>query len=238
MPQHVDELDTRQARIARNEAAFRETNEQIDALNAAGAQLPAFQIVCECGSHSCLETFTVAVGEYEAVRAHGDRFLLKAGHDASDVESVVERHGTYVVVAKNAGAPAAIARATDPRADSPVTDDETARRIAENESRFRDANEQIEAAVLRHEADASTLPFVCECGRPRCMRIIRLSVDEYERVRVDSRYFLCAPGHEIVGENIGRVIRENDTYVVFEKLGAAGEVAAERDPRAVDAERA
>ena len=234
MAERLQELDERQTRIARNEAAFRETNEQIETLNAVGAQLPAFPVVCECGSERCMETFTVTVGEYEAVRADGDRFLIRPGHEAPDVESVVERHGTYVVVRKHPGAPAEVARAAGRRADEHAVGEEIARRIAENEAMFRDANERIEEAVLRLEADASTLPFVCECGRPRCMRILRLSVDDYESVRQDPRHFLCSPGHEIVGEDLGRVVRTTEKYVVVEKVGLAGEVAVERDPRSGD----
>ena len=44
-------------------------------------------------------------------------------------------------------------------------DPELARRIAENEARFRAANEKIEGARLRLEADPITVPFVCECVR-------------------------------------------------------------------------
>ena len=47
---------------------------------------------------------------------------------------------------------------------------EMARRIGENEARFRAANEKIENAALRLQPDMKTLPFVCECGRPECLR--------------------------------------------------------------------
>ncbi len=230
----LNELGDRQARIARNEAAFRSANEQIQALNAAGAAMPAFQIVCECGSTACLQAFTVAVGEYEDVRAHPDRLLIVAGHEAPDVESVVSRHGAFVVVEKHDGRPTALAEESDPRHPQSGSGDEITRRIAENEARFRDANENIEEAVLRLEGEAPSLPLVCECGRARCMKILRLSIEDYERARASPRYFVCSPGHEMVGENLGRVVERTNRYVIVEKLGEAGEIAEERDTRFSD----
>jgi hypothetical protein len=221
----------RAERIARNEAAFRETNEQIDALNAAGAKLPEFPVVCECGSDDCVLVLTVDARKYDEVRAHPDRFLVKSGHEIPDVESVVERHGDFVVVEKHAGAPRQMAQETETRAGAGVVDDEVARRIAENEARFRDANERIEEAVLRLEPDAHTLPFVCECGRPECLTTIRLTIAEYETAREDPRFFVCEPGHEILGPGLGRVVRETSKFVIVEKLGEAGRVAERRDPR-------
>ena len=218
-------------RIARNEASFRETNEQIDALNEAGAQLPEIPIVCECGSDDCVLVLTVDAGKYDEVRGHPDRFLVKAGHEIPDVESVVERLGDFSVVEKHVGVPQQMAEGTDTRAGTGVVDDEMARRIAENEARFRDANERIEDAVLRLEPNAETIPFVCECGRPECLTTLRLTIAEYEAAREDPRFFLCEPGHEILGSRLGRVVRETPKVVIVEKLGEAGRVAEERDPR-------
>jgi hypothetical protein len=115
-------------------------------------------------------------------------------------------------------------------------DPATARRIAENESRFREANEKIEDAALRLEPDATTLPFVCECGRSECLQTIRLSLRDYEQARQQGTFFVCAPGHEITGEGVGRVVRQTDDFVIMEKLGLAGAIAEERDPRAAEIE--
>jgi hypothetical protein len=112
----------------------------------------------------------------------------------------------------------------------------TARRIAENESRFREANEKIEDAALRLEPDANTLPFVCECGRSECLQTIRLSLRDYEQARQQGTFFVCAPGHEITGDGVGRVVRQTHDFVIMEKLGLAGAIAEERDPRAAKIE--
>src|SRR3954447_11984017 len=57
-------------------------------------------------------------------------------------------------------------------------DDEAKRRIAENESRFRAANEKIEDAGERFGAEQSALPFICECGRPTCVVVIRVTIPD------------------------------------------------------------
>jgi hypothetical protein len=110
-----------------------------------------------------------------------------------------------------------------------MADDETAIRIAENQSRFREANERIEAAADRMEL-AGPVPFLCECPRPECTEISRLTTEEYEEVRQFPRYFLTVPGHQDVAveNSVGVVIAENERYVTVEKIGLAGEVAAER----------
>jgi hypothetical protein len=219
-------------RIARNEAAFRESNEQIDALNAAGAKLSEYPIVCECGANDCLDVITVSARQYNEVRTDPNRFLVKPGHAAPDVESVVARYGEFDIVEKHPGKAQRITEETDPRRNEGAgVDNETARRIAENEARFRDANEHIEKAVLRLEPDAPSLPFVCECGRAECLQTIRLTIKEYEDARVHPHYFVCAPTHEITGPGLGRVVRDMGKYVIVEKLGEAGAVAEERYPR-------
>jgi hypothetical protein len=105
----------RAERIARNEASFRATNEQINALNAAGKGLPTILIVCECGAYECLSTFTVSTRQYTEVRQHPARFLVLPGHEMTDVESLVEQHEEFVVVEKLPGEPRRIAEETDPR---------------------------------------------------------------------------------------------------------------------------
>ena len=110
-------------------------------------------------------------------------------------------------------------------------DDEAKRRIAENESRFRAANERIEDAGERFGVDVSALPFICECGRPTCVVVIRVTIPDYEDVRAEPRQFMCAKGHEITADGMGRVVREGEGFVVVEKLGVAGEVAENHDPR-------
>jgi len=115
--------------------------------------------------------------------------------------------------------------------ETAALDEETVRRIAQNEARFRAANEKVEEAWKRLGASEQTLPFVCECGRADCLLGLRLTVDQYEDGRRNPRFFLCVPGHEITGDGIGQVVRREPGFVIVEKLGMAGSVAEQMDPR-------
>jgi hypothetical protein len=109
-------VDERQERIGRNEALFRTVNEQLEKVNESiSTMTQTFAVVCECGSQSCLDQLTVAVGEYERVRSNPTLFFVRPGHVAPDVEDVVEAHREYEIVRKRPVGPAALARELDER---------------------------------------------------------------------------------------------------------------------------
>lgn len=103
-----------QRRVALNEARFREVNEAIERGLWPGEQdsLAAFR--CECARLDCNRLVSITPGEYEAVRAHGRRFLVLPGHEDPEVETVVETQSGYVVVEKREAAGRS-AEASDPR---------------------------------------------------------------------------------------------------------------------------
>jgi hypothetical protein len=105
----VDRSD--EERIARNEATFRKVNEAIERGRRARDGVMGF--VCECGRLGCNEIIELTLPEYEAVRAHARRFVVRQGHEAG-VEQVVARHERFLVVAKQGGA-GEIAEFSDPR---------------------------------------------------------------------------------------------------------------------------
>jgi hypothetical protein len=104
---------------------------------------------------------------------------------------------------------------------------ERERRMGKNESVFREVNEQIEE--LAEELDARSVEFVCECTDPACTERVTASLNAYEAVRSHSDRFLLLPGHE--RPELERVVEEHDHYLVVEKLGEAGAIAEETDPR-------
>jgi hypothetical protein len=106
-------------------------------------------------------------------------------------------------------------------------DDLTQIRIAENQSRFRTANESIEAAA-EDFGFKGAVPFICECPDRECTEIVSLDAPVYEEIRRHPRRFFNAPGHEALSlENgAGVLVEERDGYVLVDKVGAAGEVAA------------
>jgi hypothetical protein len=102
-------------------------------------------------------------------------------------------------------------------------DELTEERIARSDARFRDANEQIRAAA-RDLSFASSVPFICECSDRSCHAA-------YEEIRSNPRYFFNVPGHEEADQGTGVTVAERDGYVIVEKQGRAGQVAAELDTR-------
>jgi hypothetical protein len=105
----------------------------------------------------------------------------------------------------------------------------SAERVARNDAAFRQANEAIESTALR--LDIPDVPFICECADPGCSAIVQLTLEEYERVRSESTHFLTTPGHESSAGPHARVVRRHPSYLVVEKIGEAGEIAAALDER-------
>jgi hypothetical protein len=103
----------------------------------------------------------------------------------------------------------------------------THERIAENQSTFREANEQIEAAA-DNMALRGPVPFICECPDRSCMEIVRLTLHAYEEIRQHPRRFFTAPGHEALSVDVGAgvvVERHDGQPVIVEKIDLAGEIA-------------
>jgi hypothetical protein len=107
-------------------------------------------------------------------------------------------------------------------------DDESQRRVAANEAALRQVNEAIERGQWPGE-EGAPVAFVCECARLGCDQVIELRIRQYERIRVNPRWFLLARGHEVEGEDT--VVDSGSGWVVVEKRDRAGAVAEATDPR-------
>lgn len=99
-------------RAARNEALFREVNEQVNAL--ASDSHGSAEFLCECGNADCTERVHVPLRLYEQIRTNPRAFLLVPGHENDEFETAVERGVGYLVVEKE-GTAGRIAERTDPR---------------------------------------------------------------------------------------------------------------------------
>jgi hypothetical protein len=102
------------ARAGAAEVNGRRVNEAIER-GARGTGTAVF--VCECGNLGCSETVELTISAYEGVRSGFERFLVMPGHEIGEIEDVVERHGSYLVVAKRDDQAAEMAYATDDRDD-------------------------------------------------------------------------------------------------------------------------
>lgn len=109
-----DDSSSAVERAAAAEVNGRRVNEAIER-GAQGTGTAVF--VCECGNLGCSDTVVLTIAEYEDVRSGFDRFLVVPGHEIEEIEDVVERHASYLVVAKRDGEAAAMAYVADDRDD-------------------------------------------------------------------------------------------------------------------------
>ena len=113
-------MGAREERLAENEALFREVNERVAevATHFLEVETPdaPVEFTCECGRAQCAEPIPMTVAEYEAVRAEPTQFAVVPGHEQPEIESIVERHPTYLVIEKRDEDAQEVARETDPRA--------------------------------------------------------------------------------------------------------------------------
>ena len=92
---------SREVRVARNHALFREVNERIYSLTEEFGTHPAddgleLAMVCECGTADCADEVLIDTDAYSRIRANPTRFIVLAGHELT--EAVVETGNGYIVV--------------------------------------------------------------------------------------------------------------------------------------------
>ena len=86
-------------------------------------------------------------------------------------------------------------------------------RSARNQLLFREVNERIRE-VLDSQGDSTE--FLCECSRDDCTETIRLSLEEYDRIRSSPNHFVAEPGH-----GRGRIVHQTDRFVTVELTAEA-----------------
>jgi hypothetical protein len=106
--------DDVQERLSANEAVFRQINEGIERGHWPGEEDSPVSFRCECALLGCNDLVELSVREYEHVRSNPRRFIVLPGHERLDVEMVVERRDSYLIVEKLDQA-ADKAEETDPR---------------------------------------------------------------------------------------------------------------------------
>jgi hypothetical protein len=112
-------MGAREERFAGNEALFREVNERVAEVAEHFVEVEKHsepvEFNCECGRAECTEQVTMTLSEYDAVRAAPTRFAVVPGHELPEIERVVDRHSSYLIVEKHDDDAAKVARETDPR---------------------------------------------------------------------------------------------------------------------------
>jgi len=101
--------------MAEAEVLFREVNEAI-AGAAERFEADEAEFVCECSDASCADRIAAPLVDYEQIREHPARFLLRPGHEAVHLERVVARGSGYWIVEKVERRMRRIVTRLDPRA--------------------------------------------------------------------------------------------------------------------------
>jgi hypothetical protein len=110
-------IEQHKKRVVENEILFRDVNERLKGVSEGfGDVLPEFEIICECGNAVCTNRISMTLGDYEQLRSAGTHFAIRRGHESLDIETIVEDRGGYLVVEKDPGRAAELARESDPRA--------------------------------------------------------------------------------------------------------------------------
>jgi hypothetical protein len=95
-------------------------------------------------------------------------------------------------------------------------DERRAERLGLNEGLFRQVNERLRELGEGFSVVAERADFVCECADEGCAEPIQLTLEEYERVRSDSRWFVVIRPH--IRPEIERIAWEiGERAVVVEK---------------------
>jgi hypothetical protein len=103
------------------------------------------------------------------------------------------------------------------------------KRLAQNEILFREINERIEGIAEVQGADDHVFDFICECPDAACTLRLPLTLKLYEDTRADPTAFIVAPGHDC--PEIEDVALRGPGFQVVRKVGIAGALAREEDPR-------
>jgi hypothetical protein len=106
-----------------------------------------------------------------------------------------------------------------------------AERAARNQSLFREINERVRDLNERFDALTTLSDWICECASDVCFERIEMTARDYEHVRGEGHRFLVAPADEHVWRDVERIVERHPSYWIVEKIGMAGELAEESDPR-------
>lgn len=108
-------MSSREERMAKNEAASRETNEEVERAHEVDPPGRRIQISCECALKTCGRVITITVDEYRHLRMDPRQFAVVPEHFIGDIEWIVYENDRFAVVAKREGTPADVARDQNPR---------------------------------------------------------------------------------------------------------------------------
>lgn len=87
-------------RAAENEELFREVNSNIARLEEQFGRRRTLELICECERVGCHDGLEIDSATYADARSNPLRFFVLPGHEDPQIEQVVLRTSTYLVVEK------------------------------------------------------------------------------------------------------------------------------------------
>jgi hypothetical protein len=115
IPEHTLLMNSREERMAKNEAASREINEEIEHAYQGESRANRIDIVCECARMTCDAAIDITLDEYRHVRMDPRQFAVVPEHFIGDIERIVYENDRFAVVAKREGISADVASDDNPR---------------------------------------------------------------------------------------------------------------------------
>jgi len=82
---------------AQTQSLFERTNERAREMLVVDDDVPC-RFGCEYGDVFCTEIVVLTTAQYDAVRVHEGRLVVRPGHDSADSERVVETHAGFLLV--------------------------------------------------------------------------------------------------------------------------------------------
>src|SRR4051812_7218559 len=88
------------------------------------------------------------------------------------------------------------------------------KRVARNQSLFREVNERVLDLSEAHDghAELTLIHWVCECADQACVERIALSLREYETIREIPTRFVVAPSGDHLHPDVERVVKSQPRY--------------------------
>jgi hypothetical protein len=108
-------MSSRAERMARNEVASREFNEEIEEIYEGEPPSNRLDIVCECALKMCDRTIDITMAEYRLVRSDPRQFAIVPEHLIGEIERIISENDRFAIVIKREGTPAEIAMEENPR---------------------------------------------------------------------------------------------------------------------------
>ncbi len=89
----------RERRLAENEAVYGRLRERLRQRSSNGGEAEGTaQFLCECSNTNCANEITMSIETYRHLRSHARWFAEVSGHQAPEIEPVVEDHYDYLIV--------------------------------------------------------------------------------------------------------------------------------------------